>query len=75
MVTPGYPFFSIPEESILVVVGHRLAVLRWVVLGFRLWIIRKDTPQDALQASPNVTPGLPDNFRFENYYSEQVISS
>jgi len=43
------PIFSISEESILVVVGHGLAVLAWVDVGFRLWEARKDKPQDGLQ--------------------------
>jgi hypothetical protein len=44
----GYPFCDIPEESILVVVGHGLAVFAWLVVGFQLWVTRKDKPQDGL---------------------------
>jgi hypothetical protein len=46
----GNPFFGISEENILEVIGHGLAVLAWVVVGFRLWEARKDKPQDTLQA-------------------------
>ncbi len=43
-------FWGIPDESRLVVVGHGLAVLAWAVVGFRLWAMRKNTPDAALTA-------------------------